>query len=62
VPQIQAQDEPIDEKEPAEPDEEKEPAEPEEPAEPSEDEGGTDAIAPKSRIRSIRQISTTLIN
>jgi len=58
VPQIQAQDEPIDEKEPAEPaepDEEKEPAEPEEPAEPSEDEGGTDAIAPKPRIRSIRR-------
>ncbi len=54
VPQIQAQDEPIDEKEPAEPDEEKEPAEPEEPAESSEDEGGTDAIAPKPRIRSIR--------
>jgi hypothetical protein len=55
VPQIQAQDEPIDEKEPAESDEEKEPAEPEEPAEPSEDEGGTDAIAPKLRIRSIRR-------
>ena len=55
VPQIQAQDEPIDEEEPAEPDEEKEPAEPEEPAEPSEDEGGTDAIAPKPRIRSIRR-------
>jgi len=58
VPQIQAQDEPIDEKEPAEPaepDEEKEPAEPEEPAEPSEDERGTDAIAPKLKIRSIRQ-------
>ncbi len=54
MPQIQAQDEPIDEKEPAEPDEEKEPAEPEEPAESSEDEGGTDAIAPKPRIRSIR--------
>ncbi len=59
VPQIQAQDEPIDEKEPAEPaepDEEKEPAEPEEPAEPSEDEGGTDAIAPKPRIRSIHRV------
>ncbi len=54
MPQVQAQDEPIDEKEPAEPDEEKEPAEPEEPAESSEDEGGTDAIAPKPRIRSIR--------
>ena len=55
VPQIQAQDEPIDEEEPAEPDEEKEPAEPAEPSEPSEDdEGGTDAIAPKLRIRSIR--------
>jgi hypothetical protein len=56
VPQIQAQDEPIDEKEPAEPaepDEENEPAD-EEPAEPSEDEGGTDAIAPKLQIRSIR--------
>jgi hypothetical protein len=58
VPQIQAQDEPIDEKEPAEPaepDEEKEPAEPEEPAEPSEDEGGTDAIAPKPQTRLIRR-------
>ena len=58
MPQVQAQDEPIDEKEPAdsaEPDEEKEPAEPEEPAEPSEDEGGTDAIAPKLKIRSIRR-------
>ena len=57
MPQIQAQDEPIDEKEaaePAEPDEENEPAEPEEPAEPSEDEGGTDAIAPKQRIPSTR--------
>ncbi|WP_445248247.1 hypothetical protein [Microcoleus sp. OTE_8_concoct_300] len=66
MPQIQAQDEP--EKEPAEPDEEKEPAEPDEPsevdepAEPGDDEGGTDAIAPKPRIRSIRPISTTLIN
>lgn len=56
VPQIQAQDEPVDEEEPAEPEEEKEPAEPDEPSEPSgEDEGGTDAIAPKSRIRSIRR-------
>jgi len=55
VPQVQAQDEPMEEEEPAEPDEEKEPAEPEEPAEPSEDEGGTDAIAPKPRIRSIRR-------
>ena len=58
MPQIQAQDEPVDEKEPAEPaepDEEKEPAEPEEPVEPSEDEGGTDVIAPKPRIRSIRR-------
>jgi hypothetical protein len=58
VPQVQAQDEPIDDKEPAEPaepDEEKEePAEPSEPSE--EDEGGTDAIAPKSRIRSIRRV------
>ena len=63
VPQIQAQDEPVEEKEPAEPEEEKEPAEPDEPSEPSgEDEGGTDAIAPKSRTRLIHQISTTLIN
>ena len=56
MPQIQAQDEPVDEKEPAEvaePDEEKEPAEPEEPAD--EDEGGTDAIAPKPQTRSIRR-------
>jgi len=50
VPQVQAQDEPMDEEEPAEPDEEKEPAEPEEPAEPSgDDEGGTEQIAPKLR-------------
>ena len=54
MPQVQAQDEPMEEEEPAEPDEEKEPAEPEEPAEPSEDEGGTDAIAPKQRIPSTR--------
>jgi len=53
VPQVQAQDKPIDEEEPAEPDEEKEPAEPSEPSE--DDEGGTDAIAPKLRIRSIRR-------
>ena len=68
VPQIQAQDEPVDEKEPAEPEEEKEPAEPEEPSEPDEpaepgdDKGGTDAIVPKFRTRLTRQISTTLIN
>ncbi len=55
VPQFQAQDEPAEPAEPAEPDEEEEPSEPEEPAEPSEDEGGTDAIAPKPRIRSIRR-------
>ncbi len=55
MPQVQAQDEPMEEEEPAEPDEEKEPAEPEEPAEPSEDEGGADAIAPKPRTRSIRR-------
>ena len=58
VPQVQAQDEPDDKEpaEPAEPDEEEEPSEPEEPAERSEDEGGTDAIAPKLKIRSILQI------
>ncbi len=59
MPQVQAQDEPMDEEEPAEPaepDEEKEPAEPEEPAEPSgDDEGGTEQIAPKPLIRSIRR-------
>jgi len=56
VPQIQAQDEPDEEEEPsepAEPDEEKEPSEPAEPS--GDDEGGTDAIAPKPRIRSIRR-------
>lgn len=48
MPQVQAQDEPMEE--PAEPDEENEPAEPEEPAEPSGDEeGGTEQIAPKLR-------------
>jgi hypothetical protein len=78
VPQVQAQDEPINEKEPAEPaepDEEEEPAKPEEPAEPSEETaepseepaepeegGGTEKIAPKFRTRLIRQILTTLIN
>jgi hypothetical protein len=66
VPQIQAQDEPVDEKEPAEPadpDDEKEPIEPTEPEEPSsEDDGGTDAISPKYKTRLTRQISTTLIN
>ena len=55
MPQVQAQDEPAEPAEPAEPDEEEEPSEPEEPAEPSEDEGGTDAIAPKLKIRSIRR-------
>lgn len=56
VPRIQAQDEPVDEKEPAETEEEEETAEPDEPSEPSgKDEGGTDALAPKSRIRSIRR-------
>jgi hypothetical protein len=56
VPQIQAQDEPIDEEEPAEPAEPDEEEEPSEPAEPSgDDEGGTDAIAPKLKIRSIRR-------
>jgi hypothetical protein len=58
VPQIQAQDEPVDEKEPAEPaepDNEREPTEPTEPEEPeepsSEDDGGTDAISPKYKTR-----------
>ncbi len=56
MPQIQAQDEPIDEEEPAEPAEPDEEEEPSEPAEPSgDDEGGTDAIAPKLKIRSIRR-------
>ena len=42
---------PTPEKEDAEPEEETEPAEPtEEPAEPAEEGGGTEQIAPKSRI------------
>ena len=56
VPQVQAQDEPSDDKEPSEtvePDEDEEPSEPAEPS--GDDEGGTDAIAPKYRIRSIRR-------